>query len=107
MTKQGRPRCLTDEQVIYTIAQYKRGRSLPNLGREFGVSAATIGTYLKKAGIARRPRGGTMQVTPEITRMAAGLRDKGLSWWDIAQVIGFSETILKRHVRSLPEEEFA
>lgn len=103
MAKPGRPRCLTDEQVIYAIAQYKRGRSMPNIGREFGVSAATLGTYFEEAGIARRPRGGTLQVTPDITQLAKGLRDKGLSWWDIAQVIGFSETILKKHVRAQPD----
>ena len=103
--KPGRPRRLTDEQVTYAIAEYKRGRSLPNIGREFGVAAATIGTYFEEAGVARRPRGSAMQVTPEITEMATRMREKGLSWWDIAQVIGFSETILKKHVRAQPDAQ--
>lgn len=98
-------RKLPREKIDYIIAEYKRGRNMPNIAAEMGVSDATIRNYLVEADVPRRRAGCQKEVTDELTNVAAEMRAEGIPWKTISKKIGLSACTLDRELRKRNREE--
>jgi hypothetical protein len=81
------------------IAAYRSGKTLAQVGEEFGVSAYWVHCQLRKHKIPRRPKG--TLVSPESTAMTARvveLRRAGLSYEQIAFVVNTGSTNVRRRL---------
>lgn len=101
----GRKPALTAEQVEYAAAEYKRGRTMPNIADELNVSAATIRTYFIDADVPRRRAGCTPLISDELVDLAAEMRAEGVAWKLISRKLGMAHSTLERAIRKRSREE--
>jgi len=69
---------------------YAQGWTLRQVGTELGVSSTTVSEQLRRAGVAMR-RGGP-PAHPASTQQIAELRDRGLSWTEVAERVDMTRS---------------
>ena len=69
---------------------YAQGWTLRQIGAELGVTATTVGDQLRSAGVTMR-RGGPSAL-PASTQQTTELRDRGLSWGEIAEQVDMTRS---------------
>lgn len=82
--------------------EYENGASMNELARKHGVVLPTVAEALRRAGVKSRPRGGALKVLPPATikRVVRMYVDEKLSQEKIAAVVGSSQTVISRYLRS-------
>jgi predicted transcriptional regulator len=69
---------------------YARGRTLRQIGAELGITETTVSDQLHRAGVTMR-RGGP-PAHPASTEQILELRDRGLSWNEVAKQVGMTRS---------------
>jgi hypothetical protein len=67
---------------------YSQGWSLRKIGAELGVKWTSVSQQLLRAGVIMRPR--AAPVHPASTQRILELRDKGLTWAEVAEQVGMT-----------------
>ena len=62
---------------------YAQGRTLSQIGAELGVQSNIVHDHLRRAGVTMRPVGAPTH--PASTQEILYLRDKGLTWTEVAK----------------------
>jgi hypothetical protein len=82
---------------------YAQGWTLRQIGAELGVTATTVSQQLRLAGVTMR-RGGA-SAHPASTQQILDLRDRGLTWPEIAEQVGMTVSgAWSRHRRARPSK---
>jgi len=102
MSNHGRK--LPRAKIDYMVAEYKRGRNMPQIAEEVGVSAATVRNYLMDEKVERRPAGAAKLVTEELLDIAAQMQAEGTPWKIISRKIGLSTSVLEKAIRKRKKE---
>ncbi len=69
-------RLLSADDAVRLVDGYRDGKTVYELGREFGIHRVTVSAHLKRAGVPMRRLGLDESLRAEITR----LRDEGWSY---------------------------
>lgn len=92
------------ERIAYMVAEYRRGRSMPEIAEELIVSAATVRNYLIEEGVERRRAGAKTIADEQLVTLAAEMQAEGVPWKTISKKIGVSHSALDRAVRKQKRE---
>ncbi|HKN45671.1 MAG TPA: hypothetical protein VJW23_17295 [Propionibacteriaceae bacterium] len=85
--------------VMRAADLYSQGWKLRQIGAELGVTATTVGDQLRSAGVTMR-RGGPPAL-PASTQQITELRDRGLTWSEVAEQVGMTVSgAWSRHQRA-------
>ena len=87
---------LKGDEIIRLIEGYQSGRTVYELGPEFGIHRTTVGIILRRHGIATTKRELIEKHLEEILRLHA----EGWSHVRIGQRFGLSETPIRNVLRS-------
>jgi IS30 family transposase len=85
-------RQLNAVQVGKLIEAYRSGKTVYELGRDFGIHRATVGVILKRNDVPMRMRGLDESLRHEITR----LREEGWSYYRLGPRFGVDPSTVKR-----------
>lgn len=93
------------ERVAYMVSEYKRGRNMPSIAEELGISDATVRNYLIEEKVERRAAGCPPLVTEDLLDQAAEMRSRGVPWKTVSKKIGLAHATLDRALRARRREE--
>jgi DNA invertase Pin-like site-specific DNA recombinase len=85
-------RMLKEDEIARLIEGYTDGRTVYELGREFGIHRTTVSVILKRNGVALRTRGLDESLRPQIAR----LREEGWSYCRLGPHFGVDPATVKR-----------
>ena len=89
-------RRLTPDEVDLLITGYQSGKTVYQLGTEFGIHRVTVGKLLKRSGVAMRMTGLDESDRDEITR----LRNDGWSYARLGARFGVDPATVRRFLLS-------
>lgn len=90
---------MTNADVDKLVAGYQAGRSLPELGDEFGVHHRTVAAHLEQRGVKRRVN--IRKLSDDDMRQAVRHYEAGDSLAIVAKMLGVNaETVRRAFVRA-------
>lgn len=98
-------RLFNQEQEQALIASYREGRSLSDLGREYGCCLEAVRKVLKRNGVERRRRGNSLrQFTEEQVAECAKRWEAGESQHSIGKSLGLPQPQVSRLLRDTTDQ---
>ena len=85
---------LAGDEIEKLVEGYRSGKTVYELGREFGIHRTTVGIILRRQGLAPVRRSACEQHRDEIMR----LRNEGVSYRRIGERYGLSDTAIRDFV---------
>lgn len=90
---------MTDSFVRGLISEYNKGFSIYQLSVEFGIPKSTIRSWLVKAGVTLRNRGGRIKDDEELAAMRS-MHHNGATYAQVARAFGCTRQNVQQRLQA-------
>lgn len=74
---------------------WRNGMPAIFIRKAYGISQSTLQAWLSSFGEAKRTGGGPLRLTAEVMDKVRVMREKGMTWDDVSDSIGFEKRYLQ------------